>query len=58
VFSSLMVLGLLIIIGKPYLFLWLIFLLGLQTIRAHKEGKVLEAKFGEQYREYRKQTWF
>ncbi len=58
VFSSLIVLGLFIIIGKPYPFLFFIFLVAAQTFRAHKEAQVLEAKFGEQYREYRKHTWF
>jgi protein-S-isoprenylcysteine O-methyltransferase Ste14 len=58
VFSSLMVLGLFVIVGKPYLFLVLGVLLVAQTIRAHKEAQVLEAKFGDQYREYRKRTWF
>ncbi len=58
VFSSLLVLGLFIVIGRPYLFAILALLVALQTFRAHKESRVLEAKFGEQYREYRKQTWF
>jgi protein-S-isoprenylcysteine O-methyltransferase Ste14 len=58
VFSSLMVLGLFIIIGRPYPFLFLVVLVALQAFRAHKEARVLEAKFGEQYREYRKHTWF
>ena len=58
VFSSLIVLGLFIIIGRPYPFLFLVFLVAVQTFRAHKEAQVLEAKFGDQYREYRKQTWF
>ena len=58
VFSSLLVLGLFIVIGRPYLFVILALLLVLQTFRAHKESQVLEAKFGEQYREYRRHTWF
>ena len=58
VFSGLIVLGMLIVIGKPYPFLFLLFLITLQTIRARKEARVLEAKFGDQYREYRKRTWF
>lgn len=58
VFSGLMVLGLFIIVGRPYLFALLAVLLVAQTIRARKESQVLEAKFGDQYREYRKQTWF
>ncbi len=30
----------------------------LQIIRARREAAVLEAKFGDAYRDYRKQTWF
>ncbi len=30
----------------------------LQTIRARQESRVLEEKFGDEYREYRKKTWF
>jgi len=58
VFSSLLILGVFIIMGKAYLFLPFAGLVVVQTWRAHKEAKVLEAKFGEQYRAYRRQTWF
>lgn len=58
VFSSLLVLGLFIVIGRPYLFALLALLVAMQTFRAHKESRVLEAKFGEQYREYHRHTWF
>jgi protein-S-isoprenylcysteine O-methyltransferase Ste14 len=30
----------------------------LQVIRARREAAVLEEKFGDAYRDYRKQTWF
>jgi len=30
----------------------------MQTLRARKEARVLEAKFGDDYRRYRSQTWF
>jgi protein-S-isoprenylcysteine O-methyltransferase Ste14 len=36
----------------------LILLIPMQVVRARREAAVLEAKFGEQYREYRKGTWF
>jgi protein-S-isoprenylcysteine O-methyltransferase Ste14 len=58
VFSSLMVLGLVIALKKPYLFVLLALLVVVQMIRARKEAQVLEAKFGDQYREYRRRTWF
>ena len=58
VFSSMMVLGVLLVVQKPLLFLFLAVLLVVQTWRAHKEALVLEAKFGDGYRQYRRQTWF
>jgi len=57
VFSGLMVLGLFMVLGNPYLYIFLAPLLFVQTMRAKKESRVLEAKFGEQYRAYRKHTW-
>jgi protein-S-isoprenylcysteine O-methyltransferase Ste14 len=41
-------------------YLWIVFLLviPIQIIRARREAEVLEAKFGDAYREYRSRTWF
>lgn len=58
VFSGLMVAGILIALQRPYSLLFLIVLIPVQVFRADKESKVLEAKFGEAYREYRAKTWF
>ncbi|MCU1297508.1 MAG: Isoprenylcysteine carboxyl methyltransferase [Acidobacteriaceae bacterium] len=58
VFSALLVLGFLLTLQKPFLFVILAVLVPTQVIRAHQEGKVLQAKFGDEYREYRKRTWF
>lgn len=58
VFSTLFVMGLLIAFQIPKLFLVLALLVAAQAIRARKEAQVLEAKFGDAYREYRKETWF
>jgi protein-S-isoprenylcysteine O-methyltransferase Ste14 len=30
----------------------------MQIVRARREAQVLEEKFGDEYREYRKRTWF
>jgi protein-S-isoprenylcysteine O-methyltransferase Ste14 len=30
----------------------------MQIVRARREAAVLEAAFGEEYRRYRRQTWF
>jgi protein-S-isoprenylcysteine O-methyltransferase Ste14 len=58
VFSGLMILGVLIAIHYRYAFLLLAVLVPVQIIRAHQEAKVLEAKFGDEYRRYRERTWF
>jgi protein-S-isoprenylcysteine O-methyltransferase Ste14 len=30
----------------------------MQALRAHREAQVLDAAFGDSYREYRRKTWF
>ena len=58
VFSALLVAGFLLTLQNPYLLFILIVLVPTQIIRGHQEAKVLEAKFGDEYRAYRKGTWF
>ena len=59
VFSALMLAGILIALQRPYaLFFLLLVLIPVQIVRARKEAKVLEAKFGEEYRACRAKTWF
>jgi protein-S-isoprenylcysteine O-methyltransferase Ste14 len=47
-----------VVIRRPILALILLILIPLQTIRARREAQVLEAKFGDAYRQYRARTWF
>ena len=58
VFSALMVAGVLIALQYPYALLLLVILIPMQLLRAHGEAKVLEDKFGNEYRKYREGTWF
>ena len=58
VFSALLLAGVLIALQYRYAFLLLVVLIPVQMIRARQEAKVLEARFGEQYRKYRQGTWF
>ena len=58
VFSGLLLLGVLIALQYRYAFLLLLVLILVQVTRAHQEAKILEARFGEEYRTYRKGTWF
>lgn len=58
VFSAVMVAGFLIIVRRPSWFLVLAVLAVAQILRSRREARVLEARFGDRYREYRKHTWF
>ncbi len=57
VFSALMLVGVLTALQYRYAFLLLAILIPLQIFRAHQESKVLEAKFGDEYRTYKQGTW-
>ena len=58
VFGSLLFAGVALVVQKPVLWLFLVIVVIVQTIRARQEARVLEATFGDAYREYRKKTWF
>jgi len=58
IFSTLMVLGIIITLGHWYLYPWVALLVILQVHRAKKEGRILEKKFGQRYADYRQRTWF
>ena len=50
--------GALLMLRKPEGLILLLVLIPIQIFRARREAAVLEAKFGDAYREYRKRTWF
>jgi protein-S-isoprenylcysteine O-methyltransferase Ste14 len=57
-FGALAIAGIFLYIDQP-LYLWVfVALIPLQIYRARQEGKVLEARFGEEYRQYKSRTWF
>ncbi|HKN59602.1 MAG TPA: isoprenylcysteine carboxylmethyltransferase family protein [Candidatus Acidoferrales bacterium] len=58
VFGTLFMFGMILWMGRPILLLVFLAIIPLQVIRAKKEAQVLEAKFGDAYREYRSKTWF
>jgi protein-S-isoprenylcysteine O-methyltransferase Ste14 len=58
VFGVVTMAGAFLILQKPALWILLVFVVVMQIIRARKEAQVLEAKFGDEYRAYRAQTWF
>ena len=58
VFGTLFIAGLILATGKPAGLLVLLVIAPMQVMRARREAKVLEEKFGDEYREYRRKTWF
>jgi protein-S-isoprenylcysteine O-methyltransferase Ste14 len=58
VFGAVALAGLVLILHWPVLWFILLALVIVQTLRAHREAQVLEAAFGDAYREYRRKTWF
>ena len=58
VFGGLLVIGLLLLAGRPVLLLLLLVLIPLQAVRIRREEQVLAGKFGAEYEEYKRGTWF
>lgn len=57
VFGTVFIIGILLALGRPRWLLLLVVLIPVQIARARKEAVVLEEKFGDEYREYRRKTW-
>ena len=58
VFGTIFFAGVFLWLAQPVLLLLLLVLVPMQIMRAKKEARVLESKFGEAYRQYRAKTWF
>jgi protein-S-isoprenylcysteine O-methyltransferase Ste14 len=58
IFGVIFFVGVILIVRYPALGLLLVIVIPMQIIRARREAQVLEAKFGEAYRQYRARTWF
>jgi protein-S-isoprenylcysteine O-methyltransferase Ste14 len=58
VFSAIAIAGLLLYLNRLRLFWIFLIVIPLQIVRARKEGRVLEERFGEEYRQYKARTWF
>ena len=56
-FGSLFIAGFILLLGRPQWLLIFLLIIPLQLWRAGKEARVLEAKFGEEYRAYKARTW-
>jgi len=58
VFGVVLFAGFVLVIQRPILWLVVVVVIIGQTVRARREARVLEATFGDAYREYRRTTWF
>jgi len=58
VFGGLLIAGFIIFAQRPQWLLIFVVLIPVQMIRVRKEERVLEAKFGDRYRDYKRKTWF
>jgi protein-S-isoprenylcysteine O-methyltransferase Ste14 len=58
VFGSLFICAMILFSEQLVFFLVFLAILPLQVVRARKESRVLEEKFGEEYCNYKKTTWF
>ena len=58
VFGVVMFTGLVLVLQQPVLWIVLVIMVIGQAIRVRREARVLEAAFGDAYREYRRKTWF
>jgi len=56
-FGGLAIAGALLYINQP-LYLWIFVLIPLQIYRACQESKVLDARFANEYRQYKSRSWF
>jgi len=57
-FAAVMILGVIIWTGRPWLLIFFAVLIPLQVVRSRKEESVLTEKFGPEYLEYKRKTWF
>lgn len=58
VFGGLVIAGVFLYINKPRA-LWLfVAIIPLQIYRARQEEKILQARFGDEYQQYKSRTWF
>jgi protein-S-isoprenylcysteine O-methyltransferase Ste14 len=58
VFGIPLIAGFVLMVHRPTYWLIVPVIAIMQTVRARRESRVLEAAFGDAYREYRRTTWF
>jgi protein-S-isoprenylcysteine O-methyltransferase Ste14 len=58
VFGTVVIAGFVVLIHRPIGWLLVLAIIVMQALRARREAQLLEAAFGDAYREYRRHTWF
>jgi|SRR5690242_2356335 protein-S-isoprenylcysteine O-methyltransferase Ste14 len=58
VFGAIAIGGLILYLRRPIFLLVLLVLVPMQVVRARQEQRVLEDRFGDEYRRYKASTWF
>jgi protein-S-isoprenylcysteine O-methyltransferase Ste14 len=58
IFAALAIAGFILWANQPWLLLCLVVMIPMQILRSRKEERVLTEKFGAQYLDYKRQTWF
>lgn len=53
-----LIVGFILLFRRPLIGLIMVVIIPMQIIRARREARVLEASFGDAYRQYRDRTWF
>jgi protein-S-isoprenylcysteine O-methyltransferase Ste14 len=57
-FGEIMMVGFFMVLHRPFLLLVPVIAIPIQIFRARKESKVLEERFGDEYQQYKRSTWF
>ena len=58
VFGGLVAAGVLLYVNKPRALWFFVAIIPLQIYRARQEEKILQARFGDEYQQYKTHTWF
>jgi protein-S-isoprenylcysteine O-methyltransferase Ste14 len=58
IFGGLAIAGLMLWVNRPWLLLIFVVLIPMQVGRSREEERVLTEKFGAEYLEYKRKTWF
>lgn len=58
VFGGLFMVGIILFVQRPLLLLFFVVLIPMQVFRIRNEERVLQPKFGADFLDYKRRTWF